>query len=52
MAAPLTEQILDLAPDAVVSMDVGGRVTYWNPRAEEVFGVRREDALGASASQI
>ena len=52
MAAPLTEQILDRAPDAVISMDVGGRVTYWNPRAEEMFGVRREDALGAKVADL
>ena len=48
----LTEQILDRAPDAVVSMDDGGRVTYWNPRAEEVFGVPREDALGRTVAEL
>ena len=38
MSATLIEQILDRAPNAVVSMDERGTVTYWNPRAEEVFG--------------
>ena len=52
MAPTLTEQILDRAPDAVVSMDQGGRVTYWNPRAEEVFGVRCEDALGRTVAEL
>src|SRR5690349_13746082 len=52
MSEPLTEQILDRAPDAVVSMDVRGRVTYWNPRAEEIFGVRREDALGRTVAEL
>lgn len=52
MAAPLTEQILDRAPNAVVSMDESGRVTYWNPRAEEIFGVLREDALGRSVAEL
>ncbi len=38
--------ILDVAHSAVVSMDAQGRITYWNARAEEIFGVAREDALG------
>ena len=52
MAAPLINQILDLAPNAVVSMDESGRVTYWNPRAEEMFGVSREDALGKRVAEL
>jgi PAS domain S-box-containing protein len=52
MSATLTEQILDRAPDAVVAMDDRGRVTYWNPRAEEVFGWTREDALGRTVAEL
>ena len=52
MAAPLINQILDLAPNAVVSMDESGRVTYWNPRAEEMFGVSRENALGERVAEL
>ena len=52
MAAPLINQILDLAPNAVVSMDESGRVTYWNPRAEEMFGVSREGALGKRVAEL
>src|ERR1700754_2289734 len=52
MSAPLINQILDRAPNAVVSMDESGRVTYWNPRAEEMFGVSREDALGTPVAEL
>jgi PAS domain S-box-containing protein len=52
MATTLTEQILDRSPNAVVSMDAAGRVTYWNPRAEEVFGLRREEALGGKVAEL
>ena len=52
MSAPLINQILDRAPNAVVSMDESGRVTYWNPRAEEMFGVSREDALGERVAEL
>jgi PAS domain S-box-containing protein len=38
--------ILDLAQSAFISMDEEGRITYWNIRAEETFGLSREQALG------
>ena len=38
--------VLDAALDAVIGMDAGDLITYWNPRAEAIFGWRREEALG------
>src|SRR5947209_3506009 len=38
--------ILDLAHSAFVSMDEDGRIVYWNIRAEEIFGLSREEAVG------
>src|SRR5947209_13630771 len=52
MGAPLTELILDRAPSAVVSMDEHGLVTYWNPGAESMFGVTREDAVGRAVAEL
>jgi PAS domain S-box-containing protein len=52
MSEPLIDQILDRAPNAVVSMDESGMVTYWNPRAEEIFGVSRGDALGREVAEL
>ncbi|MEA2300770.1 MAG: hypothetical protein QOE44_1305, partial [Solirubrobacteraceae bacterium] len=39
-------EILDTAHQAFVSMDEAGRIVYWNPRAEAVFGLPREEAVG------
>ena len=38
--------VLDAALDAVIAMDAGDVITYWNPRAETIFGWTREEALG------
>lgn len=34
------------APEAIVLMDAEGRVTFWNPAAEAMFGYSRAEALG------
>ena len=34
------------APLAVVSFDLDGLVTSWNPAAEKIFGFRESDVLG------
>jgi PAS domain S-box-containing protein len=52
MAAHLTELILDRAHNAVVSMDQHGLVTYWNPSAEAVFGISREQAVGRAVAEL
>jgi PAS domain S-box-containing protein len=52
MPLTFTEQILDRAPNAVVSMDERGRVTYWNPRAEGMFGFSRHAAVGRTVAEL
>ncbi len=52
MHANVTELILDRAHCAVVSMDQEGLVTYWNPSAETMFGVAREDAVGRTVADL
>ena len=39
-------EILDAAHSAFVSMDEAGLIVYWNPRAEEMFGLPRGEAVG------
>lgn len=39
-------KILNVAHSAFVSIDEEGRITYWNIRAEEIFGLTREQAEG------
>ncbi len=39
-------EILDFAPSAFVSMDEEGRILNWNIRAEQLFGLSRDQAIG------
>ena len=38
--------ITDSAQDAIVMMDPSGRVSYWNPAAERMFGRTSAEAIG------
>lgn len=38
--------IVNNALDAVIVIDEAGRVTEWNPKAEAIFGWRREEVVG------
>jgi PAS domain S-box-containing protein len=40
------QTIVDTALDAVVRMDLDGRIVGWNKQAEIIFGWSREEALG------
>jgi PAS domain S-box-containing protein len=40
--------ILDNTLDAVMAMDAGGVIRFWNPRAERTFGWGRREAIGAN----
>jgi PAS domain S-box-containing protein len=46
MALRDVQALLDTAHSAFVSMDEAGRITYWNPQAEVVFGLTRDEAIG------
>lgn len=46
------ESLFERALDAVVGMDDAGRVTAWNPAAEEIFGWSRDEALGQSMGDL
>jgi PAS domain S-box-containing protein len=52
MAQSLTERLLDRAHAGVVSLDVEGVVTYWNPSAERMFGIERGQALGRPVAEL
>ena len=43
-------RIIENAMDAVVLMDSDGKVTYWNSRAEEIFGWNHDEILGNKLS--
>jgi len=40
------------AQDAIIVMDEHGRVAYWNPAAEMIFGYAQEEAIGASVHTL
>ncbi len=45
------QAIVDTALDAVVRMDIHGRIVGWNSQAETIFGWRRDEALGMPLEQ-
>lgn len=44
--------ILNSSLDAVVIIDPHGKITFWNPQAEIIFGWKSEDVLGKLLSDI
>src|SRR5580698_257346 len=45
-------ELLELAHDAIIVRDLNDRITYWNSGAEELYGWRRQEALGESAPDL
>jgi PAS domain S-box-containing protein len=50
--AGLGEALLHSASDAVIATDREGRITFWNPGAERIFGFTAEEATGQSLDLI
>ena len=48
----LTEAVLSTAADAIVAADRDGKIFFWNPGAERVFGFSSADAVGRSLDII
>jgi PAS domain S-box-containing protein len=47
-----TQRIIDSALDAVLSIDERGNVTEWNAQAEQMFGWKRDEAVGRTLSEM
>jgi len=47
-----TRQIIDSALDAVVTMDLDGLITSWNPQAESIFGWSAGGVIGRKMSEV
>jgi PAS domain S-box-containing protein len=45
-------QLLDAVEQAVVVTDPGGRVVYWNPFAEQLYGWTAEEAIGRTTIDL
>ena len=50
--AGLGEALLHSATDAIIATDREGRITFWNPGAERIFGFTADDAVGQSLDLI
>ncbi|MFP3555419.1 ATP-binding protein [Paraburkholderia sp. SIMBA_049] len=44
--------LLDLTHDPIFSRDMEGKILYWNRGAEELYGFKRAEALGAVAHTL
>ncbi len=45
-------QLLDLANDAIMVLDLSGTIAYWNQGAERLYGWPRDEALGKTMSGL
>lgn len=48
----IARAILQAASDAVVAADLEGRIVFWNPGAERIFGHAAQEAIGQSLDLI
>jgi PAS domain S-box-containing protein len=48
----LADALLHSMSDAIVASDSEGRITFWNPGAERIFGFSRAEAIGQSLDLI
>jgi PAS domain S-box-containing protein len=46
------ESLLELSPTAIVTFDLEGNVTSWNPAAESLFGYTRQQAIGRNIDDL
>ncbi|MFJ8629525.1 SpoIIE family protein phosphatase [Streptomyces sp. NPDC093568] len=49
---PRPTGLLDVLSVAAVVVDAAGRVVFWTPQAEELFGYTAEEALGTPATRL
>lgn len=47
-----TAAIVESSNDAIISKDIGGNITSWNPAAESMFDFSQQEVLGKSIKMI
>ena len=52
LQAHLGEALLQTMSDAIIASDRDGRITFWNPGAERIFGFSPAEAMGQSLDLI
>ncbi|HUO54308.1 MAG TPA: PAS domain-containing protein [Rhodoblastus sp.] len=48
----LAHALLTTAGDAILAVDAEGKITFWNPGAERIFGFSVDEALGQQLAII
>lgn len=48
----ITARMVDATSDAIVCVDAGGRISYWNRAAEAMFGYTGDEAIGREIDLI
>ncbi len=46
------ESLLEMSPTAIVTVDLEGTITSWNPAAERYFGYTREEVFGKTLDPL
>ncbi|MFI1768282.1 SpoIIE family protein phosphatase [Streptomyces sp. NPDC020800] len=49
---PRATGLLDVLSVAAVALDTRGRIVFWTPQAEELFGYTADDVLGKDAAEL
>jgi PAS domain S-box-containing protein len=44
--------IMNAALDAIICIDTKGKISFWNPKAEQIFGWKAEEVMGRKLSKI
>ena len=52
LQAQLGEALLGTMSDAIIASDREGKITFWNPGAERIFGFSGAEAIGQSLDLI
>jgi PAS domain S-box-containing protein len=51
-ASELLSAIIASSGDAIISADLNGNLTGWNPAAQRLFGFTAEEAIGQSVAAL
>jgi PAS domain S-box-containing protein len=46
------ELVMNSSLDAIICMDLGGRISLWNPQAEKIFFWKEEEVIGKKMSEV
>jgi PAS domain S-box-containing protein len=46
------ESLVELSPTAIVTLNLDGNVTSWNPAAENLFGYTQQEAIGRNVDDL